>query len=158
MVVAYISSSIGVFSTFYPDLHRISFQELVIESNSSNTEKLFFPVSDFFKIEWLEDGREFEFKGRLYDVSKIEQTAEGFQVYCVNDSLEENIIAMFDQWKKSNSPSSKVKAIFQPQFCNRLDFENIDRLENIQVEFPFDSPYYTAPVSTTPSPPPKVHS
>lgn len=158
MVVAYISSSIGVFSTFYLDLHRISFQELVIESNSSNTEKLFFPVSDFFKIEWLEDGREFEFKGRLYDVSRIEQTAEGFQVYCVNDSLEENIIAMFDQWKKSNSPSSKVKAIFQPQFCNRLDFENIDRLENIQVEFPFDSPYYTAPVSTTPSPPPKVHS
>jgi len=158
LVVAYISGSIGVFSTFYLGVHRYSFQEFVVESIPPDTEDLFFSEIDFKKIEWIEDGREFELSGKLYDVSKIEKTANGFHIYCVNDSLEENFIAMFDQWKKSNSPSSKIKTIFQPQFCNRIGFEYSDRLENIQIEFSFDPHTYTAPINSIPSPPPKFHS
>ena len=103
-----MTSTVGVFSNLYLSLHRTSFQEFVAESAPSDIEKLFFSVTDFSKIDWIEEDREFELNGKLYDVSKIEQTARGFDIYCVNDSLEEGFIAMFDQWKKSNSPSSKV--------------------------------------------------
>jgi len=149
---------VGVFSTLYLSLHRSSFQEFAVESLPSNTEKLFFPRSDFSKIEWIEGGKEFEFKGKLYDVSKIERTADGFYVYCVNDSLEESFIAIFDQWKKNNVPVSKVKTIFQPQFCSRLGFENVEGTEIVPVEFFFKSSSYNPPTNRIPSPPPRLHS
>jgi len=154
----YLTSTVGIFSSLYLSLHRSAFQECVVESIPSTTEKLFFSVADFSKIEWIEKGKELKLKGKLYDVSKIERTVQGFAVYGVNDSLEEEFIAMVDQWKKNSAPSSKGRTLFQPQFCNRLDFENSNRLGGIQVEFLFDSGTYTSPISLTPSPPPKVHS
>ena len=109
-------------------------------------------------MEWIEEGKEFEFNGKLYDVSKIKRSANGFQVYCVNDSLEESFIAMFDQWKKSDSSGSKVKTIFQPQFCNRFDFEIVECLGIAPIEFLFKSRIYDPPIGLAPSPPPKFHS
>jgi len=154
----YLASTVGIFSSVYLSLHRSAFQESVIESIPSTTEKLFFSVADFSIIDWVENGKEFKLKGKLYDVSKIERTVQGFAVYVINDTLEENFIAMVDQWKKDSAPTSKGRAIFQPQFCNRLDVENGDRFGGNQVEFLFDAGAYTSPNSLTPSPPPKVHS
>jgi hypothetical protein len=148
----------GVFSTLFLSLHRSSFQEFVVESVPSNAEKLFFSLTDFSKIGWIENGKEFEFNNKLYDVSKIERTTQGFYVYCVNDSVEESFIAVLDQWKKNNSPGSKAKTIFQPQFCNQLCFENVEWPEIVQIEFLFKSSPYDPPTSRTPSPPPRLHS
>jgi hypothetical protein len=106
----------------------------------------------------MEEGKEFELHNKLYDVSKIEKTKTGFQIYCVNDSIEESFIAMIDQLKKNNSPSGKIKIILQPQFCNRFDFENMVRNKIDLVEISFLSSFYNSPSGKSPSPPPKFHS
>lgn len=106
----------------------------------------------------MDEGKEFEWNDKLYDVSKIEKTKTGFQIYCVNDSIEESFIAVIDQWKKNNSPNGKTKTIFQPQFCNRLDFKSFARNKVVQTEILFQSSFYNPPVNSAPSPPPKFHS
>jgi len=158
LVGIYVTSAVGVFSTVYLSLHRSSFQESVVETTPSNRERLFFSAADFSKIDWIEERVEFEFNGKRYDVSKIERNIQGFYVYCVNDSLEESFIAMVDQWKKNNSPGNKTKTIFQPQFCSRIDFENIEWPRVAQAEFLFKSSTYDPPIARAPSPPPKFHS
>jgi len=148
----------GLFSNFYLSLHRTSFQEFVVEAVPSNTEKLFFSFADFSAIRWIDDEKEFKFNGKLYDVSKIERNAQGYYIYGVNDSLEEGFIAMIDHWKKSNSPGGKAKAIFQPQFCNPLDVEEMGQKEVAPIRFSFKTSVYNPPLSQTPSPPPELHS
>ena len=150
----YLSGSIGIFSSLYLDFHRTSFQQVAVESHPFRTEKLFFSREDYRKIKWVEDKREFEWNNKLYDVSTIEKKQDGFEISCVNDSLEESLIAMVDQWKKDTAPGGKTKTMFQPQFCNSLNGE-INPYFTFQNNFFHNSSRYSQPEAQTLSPPPE---
>ena len=154
----YLGSAVGIFSSFYLGFHRTSFQESIIRSMPSQAEKLVFSTRDYLKIKWIDKEKEFEWNNKLYDVSKIEKTKKGFDIFCVNDSLEEAIIAMVDQWKKSNTTGGKTKAIFQPQFCNSLHDVDLAPGKDVRTNFFFSTYLYTAPRGKAPSPPPKAES
>jgi hypothetical protein len=140
----------------YLDLHRSSFQEFVAESDPAGQQKLFFTEKDFSKINWFEKDREFEWNGKMYDVSSIEKIKEGYHILCVNDEQEESFLALFDSWKKSNTPTSKAKIIFQPQFCSALLFENSRGGTSFKPDFSFIMRFYNPPFDKAPSPPPRV--
>ena len=139
----------------YLNAHRSSFQAAVSESLPLNIEKLFFPKKEFEKIEWEEKFKEFEFDGKLFDVSKIERTKDGFEVYCVNDSEEESIIALFKEWKKSNLPVSKIKTQIQPLFFSSSPI-NVERPDTVKaIAYTESTDNYNAEELQIPSPPPR---
>lgn len=100
--------------------------------------------------------REFEWNDKLYDVSKIEKSENGFLVYAVNDNVEENLVALVAQWKKSNTPIGKAKIIFQPQFCNHLVISGSKKEKDVPPGFRFFTHFYIQPIDRAPAPPPKV--
>lgn len=158
LTMAYLGSAVGVFSSLYLNLHRSSFQELAIESNSTNQEKLLFTAKEFSTIHWLEKGREFEWNGKMYDVSSIEKTKEGYQLYCVNDEAEESFVALFNTWKKSSAPNGNLKFQMQPQFCNALSFLSEEQVQMNRIYFSLASPSYHSPGDRADSPPPELTS
>src|SRR5580704_11235044 len=109
LITAYLSGFVGIFFSLYLNLHRSTFQEFVQKSDTSTQEILFFSEPDFSQINWTEKGREFEWKDKMYDVSTIRKTKEGYLVFCLNDDEEEGFIRLFDTWKKSNSSGNNNK-------------------------------------------------
>src|SRR5207245_2223721 len=77
-------------------------------------QKLTFTLVDFSAIDWTDKNEEFRWHGKLYDVSKIEQTKNGFIIYCENDQWEEEFISLFSSWKDQNHPDGKIKFLLQP--------------------------------------------
>ena len=55
-------------------MHKTAFQAFVTQSPVDHTQKLKFTNEDFSKIRWIEDGREFEWNEKFYDVRKIEKS------------------------------------------------------------------------------------
>ncbi|MBI1769676.1 MAG: hypothetical protein HYR67_15015 [Bacteroidetes bacterium] len=150
-----MSSSVGIFSSLYQEFHRDSMQSKVSESVLISLEKLFFSKEDFLKIDWKEKEREFELNGKLYDVSKIGKTKDGFEIYCLNDSEEEGIIYLFNEWKKSNGPIGKSKIQFQPLFCNQFDFDIEIQNQGEPITLINQQGFYKSVVERIPSPPPE---
>jgi len=158
LTVAYLCGSVGLFSSLYLNLHRSIFQELVRESDSLRQEILFFSKSDFSTIDWSEKGREFEWRNKMYDVSKIKKTNKGYFVFCVNDDEEEGFLDLFNSWKKTNSAGGDIKLSLQPQFCHALNFPAEVLTPKTPVYFSSTTSFYVAPMGRAPSPPPRKNS
>lgn len=47
------------------------------------------------KIKWLENGKEFQFDGQLYDVIKFEKVGKKVLIKCINDKKEKSLIDNF---------------------------------------------------------------
>jgi hypothetical protein len=136
------------------DLHRNSFQTKVSQSLSQNGEKLFFSKKEFSKIHWEEKFREFELNGKLFDVFKIEKTKVGFEIYCVNDSEEENIVTIFKEWKNSNLPVSKAKIQLHPLFYSDSSIKIEHQYLTEQIASCTQTDNYISLKEQIPSPPP----
>ncbi len=64
-------------------------------------------------ILWTESGKEFEYKGAMYDVVKSEVKNGEIYFYCINDVKEMQIKANFLKIHKVGKRSSKIKKIPQ---------------------------------------------
>jgi hypothetical protein len=155
LAVAYLGGCVGLFSSLYLNRHRSVFQELVLESDSLRQEILFFSKSDFSTIDWSEKGKEFEWRNKMYDVSKIEKTSKGYLVFCVNDDEEDGFL---DLWKKPNAPGGNMKLSLQPQFCHALDFPAGVLTPKTPPYFSSTPSLYISQKSRAPSPPPRRNS
>jgi len=139
----------------YLEVHRNSFQSSISELPAHNAVKLSFSKKDFANIQWEEKFKEFEFDGKLFDVSKIERSKDGFEIYCVNDREEESIVALFKEWKKSNLPVSKTKVQLQPLFfsSSSISVEGFGTAK--QIAFFESTNDYNSEQLQIPSPPPR---
>ena len=104
----------GIFSIVFLETHKASFQSFTKSKETDTEQKVFFTKEEFLKINWIEEDEEFEWRGKLFDVSKIEQRGNGFLIHCENDQWEEEFISLFSSWKDQKHPDGKLKFFFQP--------------------------------------------
>jgi hypothetical protein len=111
----YLTGTFSVFTSCFQSYHKTVFQQQVQAQDEAESEKIFFTKHDFQSLSWIEKGKEFEWKGEMYDVNRIEQAKDGFWVYCENDGLEEILISFLSSVKKEMEGGTTNFNI-QPQF------------------------------------------
>jgi hypothetical protein len=99
-LLIYLTGTFSVFTSCFQSYHKTVFQQQVQAQDEEESEKIFFTIHDFQSLSWIEKDKEFEWKGEMYDVNRIEQVRDGFWVYCENDGLEEILISFLKSVKK----------------------------------------------------------
>lgn len=152
LMIPYLLVVLGVLSSYVALYHRFSFQSYVMTLDESDLKTLTVSVDEYQKIKWIEEGREFEHGGKMYDVAKVERQGANYLVTCENDSLED----LFVNWMKSES-KSKSKAIPQIQLSQpieeieiKIPTNTLDKLE------PLLSNFYSSFLAEIIPPPPRV--
>jgi hypothetical protein len=67
-------------------------------------------------ISWIEPGREFRFRGEMYDVVKIRTENQAKYYYCIKDVKEKQLIAEFNKSRKAKKEDGKKREIFNFQY------------------------------------------
>ena len=116
LIIMYAVGTVGIFTTYYTYHHRLFFQASIKESKDEELQNLFFTREEYESIEWIDDETEFEWHGKLYDVSKIYETRGGYMIVCENDSLEEMLMALFKATQGGEQRHGLEKGNPQPQF------------------------------------------
>lgn len=117
---------------------------------------LVFPL-DFQKgIMWIRPGREFAYKGQLYDVISSATRDQHKYYYCYNDTKEKQLIAGFH---KSHTSKKETEKRRKTQYNQKY----LPQRPVLAFAFPFADFIYTgfgfhyiSQVLITPSPPPKI--
>jgi hypothetical protein len=65
------------------------------------------PVNDLKGVKWEEDGKEFNYKGHMYDVVKRKNVNGKEIFYCINDVKEKYLIDQYNLLTKHNSTDGK---------------------------------------------------
>ena len=115
LILIYAMGTVGVFSAYYTCYHRLDFQVKVKENKDADLQKIVFTEKEYQSIQWVELETEFEWQGKMYDVSKITRIGEGYVLLCENDSFEDMMISFFKFGKGTASQNIK-KGNPQPQF------------------------------------------
>ncbi len=116
LILIYAVGTIGLFTTYYTSYHRLAFQVQVRETKEDELTKLLFSEQEYESIVWMEEETEFEWHGKLYDVSKISRTKGGYMILCENDSLEEALLSFLKSTKGNRDDRGSTKGSPQPQF------------------------------------------
>lgn len=143
----------GIFSSDFLNYHRSSFQEFVRQSRE--TEKLIFSKTDFQLIHWEEADKEFQWEGKMYDVSRIEKDSEVITIYCTHDEFEDAILNFF-KLKGPQTDMPVAKGRIQPLYFQGLIHYKV--LSCIRQEYgqPFDDNWLDPLHQEIPSPPPRL--
>ena len=59
------------------------------------------------QIYWMEEGKEFLYKGEMYDVVKSKTVAGKTILYCINDKKEKELVDNYNRVTKNNSEKDK---------------------------------------------------
>ncbi len=146
-----------MFTTFYREHHQLVFQQEVIASEEKEVEIIFFTTSQYSSLSWMEEGREFEWQNKMYDVNKIVKTNNGYWVYCENDGFEEILISFLKSLKKDMDGSSQ-NLNPQPQCHPTNLIYSSSSSTSVYKKKKTNSNYfssYQSISSSIPSPPPK---
>lgn len=69
------------------------------------------------EISWKDDGKEFLYRGEMYDIVKAKTTKGKVLLYCINDKKEKALVDHYNHLTKHNSfPGKKGKNIVDNQF------------------------------------------
>ncbi len=124
LVLSYLAGTMGLFTSYYTNYHRQAFQSQIRQAPVAHLDKLSFSEQDFASIVWFDDHTEFEWKGRMYDVSEIKKDKNGYTILCKNDTMEEMLLSMIDLTKSGRQDGAK-KGNPQPQFFSiGMDVQN----------------------------------
>jgi hypothetical protein len=145
-----------VFTTFYREHHQVAFQQEVIGSEEKEVEKFFFTTTQYASLSWIEEGLEFEWHDKMYDVYKIVKTTNGYWVYCENDGFEELLISVLKSLKK-DMDGGLQNLNPQPQFYQTIETYSPSSINSFHKKT-LNVGYFTSYKSISssiPSPPPK---
>lgn len=70
------------------------------------------------KITWMEDGREFKYEDKMFDVVKIKNENDTTYYYCFNDVRESKLLANLDKLVKEQTDNSKSRTNHNKQQIN----------------------------------------
>jgi hypothetical protein len=115
-IALYAMSTLGLFSSYLTFYHRSAFQLQVIQVPHEALYTLNLTKEDFKKIIWLEANKEFEYNGKMYDVSKIEQNDFGYSILCENDTFEDLVM----NWVKTTGKTAS-NVILQIHFFEPIE-------------------------------------
>ena len=120
LLVFYSVGTMGIFTSYYCSHHKLSFQASVKATGDADLQSIFFTRQEYQSIQWTESETEFEWQGKMYDVSKIYEKGEGYVIVCENDSLEEMLMALFNSASPGKEGQGSQKGNPQPQFLSPL--------------------------------------
>lgn len=67
-------------------------------------------INQISTLRWIKKGKEFIYRGQLYDVCRYSVTGRTIVYYCINDLKEKNLIAnYFIALKQRNNNDKKIK-------------------------------------------------
>ena len=155
LILLHVVGTVGVFSAYFTCYHRIAFQRNVKETPNTDLLKLAFTEKEYLSIQWVEKGTEFEWQGKMYDVSKISRTEKGYVMVCRNDSFEEMLLSFLKVAKRSQGQDTK-KGNPQPQFfCSFYSFSLKSMPKQEKRVMRIGCPCYCSIQPETSSPPPE---
>jgi hypothetical protein len=114
------------------------------------------PVHAKMGIRWIRQGKEFSYRGEMFDVVRTENKANNKYFYCIRDKKEKELLASFLKTTKSKKDTDKK----QKRISTERYFQKVSFLNN--TVYPSHIHYNTIEVSlvsnclVTPSPPPKA--
>lgn len=129
LVILYVFFLNWIFLSWFPYVQftwrRQQAWESFVENKKgiapNRIQTLTFPVG--YMLTWEKAGKEFEYKGKMYDVLSIRKTESTLVIKCVSDHKEDGLIDAFkkEKQKKDNQPTKqfKVKHYLEklPCFC-----------------------------------------
>lgn len=112
-------------------------------------------------LRWEEAGKEFSYKGNLYDVISVELQGSRATVYCVNDQAEKKLLTVISGMHvKQQQSSAGAKTVFQKLLLSVFELQqNTMSTPIVQLTQKILSQQLSKPVSQVRdilSPPPEV--
>ena len=78
------------------------------QNHSENLDKITITSVDSDKLIWFKDGREFSYKGHMYDIVRMEKHPDGSIVYhCFKDEKEKEIYRNIESAFNHSSPAEQ---------------------------------------------------
>lgn len=152
LMIPYLLVVLGVLSSYVALYHRFSFQAHVTNSQQADLNTMTLSVAEYQKIKWTEEGKEFEYGGKMYDVAKIARQGADYVITCENDSIED----LFVNWLKS-AGKSKSKTIPQIQLSQSIgEIEIKAPINSVDKVRPVLNNFYSSFRAEIIPPPPRV--
>lgn len=106
-------------------------------------------------IIWIKPGKEFRYRGEMYDVVYSKTKGQDKLYFCINDIKEKQLIASFHKTHNSKKEADKrIKITFTDRY-----FPQQQRLSNIispsDIEYPSENIAIFSNILKIPSPPPR---
>jgi hypothetical protein len=101
----------GMFTSYFAFFHRLNFQAQVKTEKIDRLKKLTFTETEFKNIKWEEVNKEFQYKGKMYDVASIELSKDGYIIHCENDFMDDLLVGFLkssEQKNKSKIPQLQL--------------------------------------------------
>jgi len=144
--------------------HSQSLQKDVIKEkivNQLKEEELqVISLSDNKEIFWEEDGKEFLFKGEMYDVVKTKSVNGKVMLYCINDKKEMSLIDNYNLITKHNTSSDKKEKNSIDNSFNLFVYQDKNNGEHYATldlnKFYSIVPHLAEGIDDNTSPPPKA--
>src|SRR5579871_5960796 len=150
ITLALYASIITGVSSYFSFFHKASFQQIIKTSDHDELTVLHLTSKEFSALEWEDQGKEFEYQGKMYDVAKVETTPTGYLIHCENDVLED----LFLNWMKSET-KSKSNGMAQVQFCSPV-IKCCFTFELASTKFfHYDDAIYSSIIPESVTPPPR---
>lgn len=152
LLIPYIFSMMGMFTSYFAFYYRSDFQSEVTSLNEDKLEVIVLSTNDFNTTKWTDGLKEFERSGKMFDVARIEQKGTLYYVYCQNDSLEDLLIS----YLKTVGSKTKCTIIFHALFIEpipNLDNENCSI--GLLTRIPFTANLYISVSAERNTPPPE---
>ena len=135
------------------EAHREFIKEQLHNNLKEDEMELISLTDNANQIYWMEDGKEFLYKGEMYDVVKSKTIAGKTILYCVNDKKEKELIDNYNNVTKNNSTKDKkAKGTVEPS-------STLFVLQNSRTEVPLYRPVkqyglFISPLATAMTNPP----
>lgn len=152
------------FKSFQYQIKKEIKAEIKKSINSDELTAIVIDKKQINKLDWLEEGKEMHYNGKLYDVIKHTEDAASITFYCINDKQEELLFANLEEHIAThiaankpikNQASKKLSnTVIKLYFSNGQSFEFNSVLINQQAFFSINLSYKSV-LTETDSPPPE---
>jgi hypothetical protein len=155
-------SQVGYYFVMLIGQHQLKEDiEAAIHNNLTEKEMETISYTDNYKnIFWEEEGKEFLFKGEMYDVVKSAVVKGKKLLYCINDKKEKELIEKYSALTKNNSGNNKKQKSNTYQFETLFVYESKEVNTHIYVPITNGTNFYTSNlakgISKITFPPPKA--
>lgn len=136
LILTLFFASVGTSLFFFPELQHIrTSMQKQLEKQGKNIEFVFTKKA-YGKLDWTRKGKEFRFKGRMYDVSSVKTDGGNVHIFCLFDKeetgLRQKLKDFFSSSSDKNMPLRQtVKVLSQKYFT--ADILSVSGLFNFRI-------------------------
>lgn len=153
LLLLYMISLAGMFSTYFAFYHRDSFQQEVQQTSQNELKSFSFTAEEFASLKWTDGQKEFERDGKMFDVASVEKKGDTYIIYCENDFFEDVLIGLL----KTGAEKTKAKAFVPLSFAQPIpDFEFSTFSVDHRPGNDFKSDLYLSSPMEKSTPPPRL--